>query len=889
MKILKSWKQFTAAQPVTSVVLQAIAFVAIGMVIARALWVRPAASPIGSEAGEAAAPAGESTSMWTCSMHPQIRSPNPGDCPICGMDLIPVSAASGGMRTLAISPASRALMNIASTPVERKYVTHEIPMVGKVDYDETKLGFITAWAPGRLDRMYVDFTGVQVSQGDHMAYIYSPELYSVQEELIQALRYRTDRPSSTRLPSIDLVESAREKLRLLGVSNAQIAEIETQTAPTDHITINCPVGGVVIEKLKQEGDYVSTGERIYTVANLDQVWVHLDAYESDLSWIRYGQDVVISTEAYPGEEFHGRIAFIQPVLNDRTRTVKVRVNVPNPRGKLKPEMFVHAVVRPSVAAGGRVMDPSLAGKWISPMHPEIIKDGPGVCDICGMPLVPAESLGYVAPDADSEGPPLVIPYSAALVTGRRAVVYVELPTMPQGVENAVEGIGGAVEAGTLDQMRLAFAALGEVLNQPYVGGRFARNLWGNYSSRMAQLAAAGGQVQSRREAVNIFSDVEAIMTRMGEEFGAVGQPTFEGRQIVLGPRAGEYYLVSHGLQEGEFVVTQGSFKIDAEIQIQAKPSMMTPEGGGGGGHHHGGEAPKANASDEHTGHALILPPAFRNQIQTIQSVVTEIGAAVERRNADEAIASFEEFGRALGAVDESPLADHARMQWREFAMLLGNDAFEGQHAEQMAQITRLYEETQRDLGRMATQLGMMQETAGSPRIQRIAVPREFQNELAAVWERYLAVHVELAQDQFGGAKNAAASLQASAAAVDSATLTGASVQQWRQDDAKLTKLIEELQQADDIATMRTAFKPLAEEIGGLAKRFGFGEADLIYELHCPMAFQGAGAVWFQADAEIRNPYYGAKMLTCADRVDRIVQEEPELPSPHDAHRSHSSE
>jgi len=135
----------------------------------------------------------EGPSMWTCSMHPQIRQPNPGDCPICGMDLIPVAKTSGGMRTLTVGPEARALMSIETAPVERRYVSHAIRMVGKVDYDETKLGYITAWVSGRLDRLFVDYTGVDVSKGDHMASIYSEQLYSTQQELIQALRFARDR------------------------------------------------------------------------------------------------------------------------------------------------------------------------------------------------------------------------------------------------------------------------------------------------------------------------------------------------------------------------------------------------------------------------------------------------------------------------------------------------------------------------------------------------------------------------------------------------------------------------------------------------------------------------------------------------------------------------
>ncbi|MEZ6080432.1 MAG: efflux RND transporter periplasmic adaptor subunit [Pirellulaceae bacterium] len=314
---------------------------------------------------------------------------------ICGMDLVPVKKSAGGVRTISITADVMKLMNVQTVPVARRYVTADIRMVGKVEYDETRLAHITAWVSGRLDRLFVDFTGVRVNKGDHMVSIYSEELYTAQEELISATQSSAQRPSSRFIEPIDLAESAREKLRLLGITEKQIQEIEQRGKPTDHITIYSPVGGIVIQKMRQEGDRVRTGDRIYTVADLTQLWVQLDAYESDLVWLRYGQDVEFTTEAYPGYVFHGRIAFIDPILNEATRTVKVRVNVSNEDGRLKPEMFVRAIVRSMVAAGGRVLDASLAGKWISPMHPEIVKNEPGNCDICGMPLVRAETLGYV--------------------------------------------------------------------------------------------------------------------------------------------------------------------------------------------------------------------------------------------------------------------------------------------------------------------------------------------------------------------------------------------------------------------------------------------------------------------------------------------------------------
>ena len=453
----------------------------------------PAESPTPGPAGAGLEPhPPETAAVWTCSMHPLIRRPKPGRCPICGMALIPVARheAAGG-REFVTTEESRRLMQIETAPVERRFVTATLRMVGTVEYDETRLAYITAWVPGRLDRLFVDYTGVPVRKGDHMVEIYSPELLSAQEELLQALKavkgLQASDSSLIRETADATVDAVRDKLRLWGLKPEQIAEVEKRDKPSDHVTLYAPAGGIVVHKNAVEGMYVTTGSRIYTIADLSRVWVKLDAYESDLAWLRYGQQVEFSTVAYPGEAFTGTVAFIDPVLDARTRTVKVRVNAPNAEAKLKPGMFVTALVRSHVAAGGRVMDARLAGKWICPMHPDVIKTDAGPCDICGMPLVRTESLGYVSLDPDKADKPLVIPATAALVTGTRAIAYVEVP------------------------------------------GR--------------------------------------------------DKPTFEGREILLGPRAGDWYLVRGGLKEGERVVVKSNFKIDAALQIQARPSMMSPAPG----------------------------------------------------------------------------------------------------------------------------------------------------------------------------------------------------------------------------------------------------------------------------------------------------------------------
>ena len=222
----------------------------------------------GSDSGRAPAAVAEQAETWTCSMHPQIRQPGSGQCPICGMDLIPVTAPevgdSLGPRQLRLSPAAQQLASIQTAPVERRFAPVATRMVGKIAVDETQVRSITAWVAGRIDRLYVDYTGVRVKEGDHIAYLYSPELLTAQEELIQALRARERLGASgTSVGQTVLVAAAREKLRLLGLKEEQIERVERERRASDHLTIYAPTGGVVIEKHLSEGAYVQTGTPIY--------------------------------------------------------------------------------------------------------------------------------------------------------------------------------------------------------------------------------------------------------------------------------------------------------------------------------------------------------------------------------------------------------------------------------------------------------------------------------------------------------------------------------------------------------------------------------------------------------------------------------------------------
>lgn len=364
---------------------------------------------------------------WTCSMHPQIKLKKPGKCPICAMDLIPLKPGGNlGDREIKLSPLAEKLANIEVMPVIRKEFYMEVPMVGKISLDETRSKTITARYAGRLDRLFVDYTGIQVKKDDHLFEIYSPQLVNAQEELAQAIESAQAMKNSSveaiRTSSLKAVDASREKLRLWGLTGEQIKHFEKTKTITDHVTSFSPIEGVVVKKHVDEGSYVKEGSVIYSIASLDYLWVELDAYETDLQWLHYAQEVVFTTEAYPGEEFKGRVSFINPLLNDKTRTVKVRVNVENKDRRLKPDMFVRAEVRVNVNAAGKVIDRALSGKWISPMHPEIISDKPGPCKVCGMDLVPAHEYGFSSLNEKTENP-LLIPASAPLITGKRAVVY----------------------------------------------------------------------------------------------------------------------------------------------------------------------------------------------------------------------------------------------------------------------------------------------------------------------------------------------------------------------------------------------------------------------------------------------------------------------------------
>jgi Cu(I)/Ag(I) efflux system membrane fusion protein len=304
--------------------------------------------------------------------------------------------------------------------------------MGRVTYDEGTLKTLSAYVDGRLDRLFADYTGVVVRQGDQLALLYSPNLYSAQVELLLARRARNEGGSATRQRLIqsrrDLYDSARQRLIELGMTEEQIEALEQSGQASSRLHLYAPISGTVIEKLAVEGQYVNEGQPIYRLADLSSVWLVLQLFPEEAAAVRYGQPVEAVVQSLPGRRFEGRVAFIEPQVDPRTRTIGVRVVVPNPDGAVKVGDYAKATINVPVTGfddkSARIYDPELAGKWISPRHPHVIQASPGQCPICGVELVPATQFGFTDEPVGNRSV-LVVPRNAVLMAGDHSVMYVE--------------------------------------------------------------------------------------------------------------------------------------------------------------------------------------------------------------------------------------------------------------------------------------------------------------------------------------------------------------------------------------------------------------------------------------------------------------------------------
>lgn len=368
--------------------------------------------------------------IHTCPMHPHIRQLGPGRCPTCGMPLVPATTTGADLDQLAVTiePARRRLANIKTAKVTQQPVTTTIRTIGSIEIDESRQATIASYIGGRVERLFADYTGVEVDKGDHLAIVYSPQLYSAQVEYLEAkntLSKSTDLTlTSVREAQAKLVINSRQRLVELGMTPEQLEELDSSSEAKSRLTIYAPIGGTVIEKLAEEGKYISAEGPIYRIANLSMVWLMLELYPEDAPRIRFGQLVQAELTSLPGRTLTGRVAFIDPRVDKAKRTVGVRVEFKNEKGELRPGDYAQAAIEIPIGPQGEIYDAELAGKWISPMHPQIILDQPGDCPICGMKLVPTSRYGYTEqPVAQPQS--VTVPRSALLMAGEHSVVYVE--------------------------------------------------------------------------------------------------------------------------------------------------------------------------------------------------------------------------------------------------------------------------------------------------------------------------------------------------------------------------------------------------------------------------------------------------------------------------------
>ena len=404
-----------------------LALLALLGVAQRAGWISSGGLSAGGDAVSAAADVD-----YICPMMCTPPQKEPGRCPVCAMELVPASGggAGGDERSVVVDPATRRVANIRTVSVRRVPLSRTIRAVGELTYDEGKLKTISAYTDGRFDKLYVDYTGALVCQGDRLASFYSPELYSSQIEYLEATEALAHGNGST-VSSISrtnrrLQSSARQRLIEFGMSEAQVEQLAREGAARSRLDIVAPIHGTVIEKLAVEGDYIKEGQPIFRLADLSTVWLMLELFPEDAAAVRYGQAVEATLKSLPHRTFAGRIAFIDPEVNKQSRTVSVRVVLDNADGVMRIGDYAKAIINVSLGAakGQLVYDPELANKWISPRHPHIVSDKPGLCRLCGIELKPAAELGFTD-QPQAERTALVIPRNAVLNAADESVVYVE--------------------------------------------------------------------------------------------------------------------------------------------------------------------------------------------------------------------------------------------------------------------------------------------------------------------------------------------------------------------------------------------------------------------------------------------------------------------------------
>ena len=342
-------------------------------------WVWGGADP---HAGHEHAVNEDGVSVWTCSMHPQIREENPGKCPLCGMDLTPLATTGGAGADPGVIRLSANELNLAGVRTAKVGTASQggsVTLTGRIAPDERKRSVLTAHVGGRIEQLMVDFTGSRVYAGQILAEIYSPELLNAQQELRQMVPFKDQQPT--------LYKATRDKIALWKFTEEEIDAMATSAQINVVLPVRAERTGVVTTLNARKGMYVERGEMLMEIDQLSSVWVLLDAYEQDLPRVALGQSVEIVADALPGETFKASVSYIDPTLNPETRTVTIRAELDNPGNKLKPDMLVRARLQGKSSRNQTITIPATAVLWTGTRSVVYVKESGGDSDGSGFRMV----------------------------------------------------------------------------------------------------------------------------------------------------------------------------------------------------------------------------------------------------------------------------------------------------------------------------------------------------------------------------------------------------------------------------------------------------------------------------------------------------------------------
>lgn len=339
----------------TNKIIKGITILLIGLAIG---WLVKPASSESNQANEGITMEETKATIWTCSMDPQVRQPEPGKCPICGMDLIPLDSGDDDddPTEIKMSPTAMQLANIQTMIIGTGSPIKEVRVNGKVQADERLIYSQASHLEGRVEQLAINFTGEPVSKGQRIASIYSPNLVTAQEELFSARKIKDSQPA--------LFEASKQKLKNWKLTDEQVEQIAKSDKAQENFPILADVNGIVLDKMVNLGDYVMRGMPLYKVVDLSKVWVQFDVYENDMPWVRVGSTVDFTVQSLPGQKFSARIVFIDPIIDPMNRVAKARVEINNSGAKLKPEMFATGIVKTQIGTKGKeLMAPKSAVLW----------------------------------------------------------------------------------------------------------------------------------------------------------------------------------------------------------------------------------------------------------------------------------------------------------------------------------------------------------------------------------------------------------------------------------------------------------------------------------------------------------------------------------------------